>query len=591
MNQKLRIIALLTGAATLGCTGNIGGGSHGGQTPGGPDDGNGMGPGPGTGGPGNNNGGAGGGNNNTPPPNTGALDDAKSVPGAAPLRRLTKLEYDNTIRDLLGVASPGGDKLTGDQGSFDSGFATGGSITGSTDARQVMTNAETIADAAIARLPMLLPCSPVPTARAAQDTCADQFIGQFGLRAFRRPLAPAEQTDLNALYKAHRDAALGQTFEGAIGAVITAVLQTPQFLYHWEMAPAGPIKEGALVRLGPYELASKLSYLFWASMPDDALFTAAKDGKLASPDDVAREARRLLASDKAKAGLEDFFLQYLEIGKLGDLEKAPELTMFTPALAQAMSDETRHFVDSLFFGAKANGKLDTLLTSPSSVIDAGLAKLYGVSGFAGTDTKAADFDPTRRAGIFTQAAFLTAKADADTSHPVKRGDAVLRRVLCTELIIPDNLVVPPLPEPRPDQTTRERYSVHSASPCASCHKLIDPVGFSFEHYDAIGAYRDMEVGKPIDSHGALTLAAGELKFDNAVEMMKQLAGTKEVRDCMATQWLRYSLRRREVDGEAPSLNVLQATLGSNADLRELMVAATKARTFTHRAPSPGEVLQ
>jgi hypothetical protein len=160
-----------------------------------------------------------------------------------------------------------------------------------------------------------------------------------------------------------------------------------------------------------------------------------------------------------------------------------------------------------------------------------------------------------------------------------------------ELVIPADLVVPALPEPKPGQTTRERYSVHHDLACATCHKLIDPVGFSFEHYDPIGAWRDTEEMKPVDATGAFTLKAGEIKFNGAVELMKQLAASPEATECMATQWLRYSLRRRELASEDPSVAVLQATMAKSGDIRDLMVAATKARTFTHRAPSPGEVTQ
>jgi hypothetical protein len=514
-----------------------------------------------------------------------------TVPGAAPLRRLTVLEYNNTIRDLLGVTTTAGAKLTDDQGSNDSGFVKGGSITGSTDARTVLTSAEEISATAIAHLPTLLPCGAVPAARADQDACADQFVEKFGLRAFRRPLADAELTDLRAFYRAHRDPALGESFEQAIGAVITALLQTPDFLYHAEQAPEGALKDGALVRLGPYELASRLSYLFWASMPDEALFTAAGSGKLGTPDDIAREAGRLLADNKAAGGLQDFFVQWLEIGNLADLPKDPTLTMYSPALSQSMDLETRNFVSSVFFGAGADGKLETLLTSPKSVIDAGLAKLYGVSGFTGQGTKPADLDPTQRAGIFTQASFLTAMADAIDSHPVKRGASILRRVLCIELEVPATLVVPPLPEPQPGQTTRERFSIHSMSPCATCHTQIDPIGFAFEHYDAIGAYRTTDANKPVDAKGTFTLMSGAINYDGAVQLMTKLAASPEARECMATQWLRYTLRRRELDSEDPSLKVLQSKLSAGADMRQLMVAATKARTFTHRALSPGEVTQ
>jgi hypothetical protein len=324
-------------------------------------------------------------------------------------------------------------------------------------------------------------------------------------------------------------------------------------------------------------------------MPDDALFAAAKDGKLNSPDDIATQARRLLGSDRAKVGIQDFFVQWLELQNLSDLAKAPDFTLFTPDLVAAMNQETRDFVNSLFFGSGATGKLEVLLTSPTSVIDANLAKLYGVT-FNGTGTKPTDLGATKRAGIFTQAGFLTAKAEPDVTHPVKRGDAVLRRVLCQELVIPADLVVPTLPEPKPGQTTRERYSVHHDLACATCHKLIDPVGFSFEHYDPIGAWRDTEEMKQIDATGTFTLSTGDIKFDGAVELMKQLAKSPEATQCMATQWLRYSMRRRELTSEDPSLKVLQASM-SGGDMRALMVAATKARTFTHRAPSPGEVTQ
>jgi len=524
------------------------------------------------------------------PPGPGALDDSKTVPGASPLRRLTSLEYDNTIRDLLGVTTTAGGKLTDDQGSNDSGFVKGGSITGSSDARTVLTTAEELSTAALAHLSTLLPCGSVPTARADQDSCADQFVEKFGLRAFRRPLSDAELADLRGFYRAHRDPALGESFEQAIGAVITALLQTPDFLYHAEQAPEGAIRDGALVKLGPYELASRLSYLFWASMPDEALFTAAGSGKLSTPDDIGREAARLLADSKAQGGLQDFFVQWLEIGNLADLPKDPSLTMYSPALSRAMDLETRNFISSVFFGAKADGKLETVLTSPSSVIDTGLAKLYGVSGFTSTTPKAAELDPTQRAGIFTQASFLTAMADAIDSHPVKRGAAILRRVLCIELEVPATLVVPPLPEPQPGQTTRERFSIHSMSPCATCHTQIDPIGFAFEHYDAIGAFRTQDTGKTVDAKGTFELMSGEVKFDGAVELMKNLAASSDARECMATQWLRYTLRRRELDSEDPSLKVLQGKLSAGADMRQLMVAATKARTFTHRAIAPGEVM-
>jgi hypothetical protein len=321
-------------------------------------------------------------------------------------------------------------------------------------------------------------------------------------------------------------------------------------------------------------------------MPDDKLFAAADANQLLAPDRIAQEARRLLADDKAKDGLRDFHTQWLEIDSLTEVPKDESLKDFSPAVAQSMLDETRDFVASIFLGPQATGKLETLLTSPSSVIDANVAKIYGAKG-----PGAVTLDPAQRAGIFTHLAFLTMKAEPGDSHPVKRGDAVLRRALCLDLEVPIGVVVPPVAEPAPGVTTRERFTMHSMNPCATCHTIIDPVGFAFERYNAIGAYRTTEENKPIDSSGKLSLQSGDLTFKDAVDLMGKLAQTPEARACMATQWLRYAVRRREIPTEDAALGALTNVFqGSGYDLRELVVAVTKTRSFTHRAPSAGEVL-
>jgi hypothetical protein len=200
---------------------------------------------------------------------------------------------------------------------------------------------------------------------------------------------------------------------------------------------------------------------------------------------------------------------------------------------------------------------------------------------------------SERAGILTRAAFLATAADADLGNPVRRGYMVLRRVLCQELPVPDNVLVPPLPDPVPGATRRERFEAHGKLECAvKCHSLIDPVGFAFENYDAIGAYGTTELGQPIDAHGALTLPSGEtFKFDNAIQFMGQLVQSEQVRRCLGTQWLRYMLRRHEIDSEAPTQAALYEVFRTSGwNLRELMLALPLTRSFTHRTPSPGEVM-
>jgi hypothetical protein len=336
-------------------------------------------------------------------------------------------------------------------------------------------------------------------------------------------------------------------------------------------------------------MASKLAYLFWATMPDDQLFTAAESHGLETPDQIAAQAQRLLADDRAKQGLTDFHLQWSEIGDLLQIPKDESLTNYSQAVAQSMLDETRNFVSSLFAG-NAPATLSALLTSSQTVADANLAKIYGTT-VSGAGAQPVTLDPKQRAGIFTHLAFLTAKADTGDSHPVKRGDGILRRLLCMEFKMPDN--VPPVADSMPGgATTRERFSMHDQMPCATCHVLIDPVGFAFEEYDAIGAFRTLDQGKPVDSTGSVMLNNSTLKFANAVELMDELAKLPDVQQCMATQWMRYAMRRREVAGETPSLKVATDAFGkAGYDFKALLVALTRTRSFTYRSPSAGEVTQ
>ncbi len=557
-------------ALALGCNGAIGDGSPGGsEGPGGPkpDVPNSTGP--------------------AAAPGAGALSDNASMPDVAPLRRLTQLEYRNTVRDLLGLTTPvgAGAQLVGDSESQNAGFVRGGPITGGDDLRNLMT----VANEAVgnAKLDGLLPCSPLPTAAAEQDACVAKFIPAFGKRAYRRPMSAHEVELVQGLYKAQRSPEIGASFEQAVTAVISAFLQAPQFLYHWELGPNAPTKDGALIRYNSWEVASRLSYLIWTTMPDDKLFAAAEADALKTPEQIAQQANRLLADERAKQGLADFHLQWLEIGPLTEIPKDEDLKDFSPAVAQSMLDETRDFTSGLF-GDKG-GSLTALLTSKDTVVDAKAAKIYGVTG-----TGKVSLDPTQRAGILTQLSFLTSHADTGTPHPIKRSDTILRRLFCMDLQVPANVEVPPVADPNPDQTTRERFDVHSQAACArACHSMLDPIGFAFENYDAIGAYRTKDNNKPVDPTGSVMLTTGDsLTFKNAVDLVGQMAKLPSVRDCMTKQWMRYMLGRREVDGEKPTVDTLNDLFAkSDYDLRKLLVGLTRTRSFTHRKLSAGEVSQ
>jgi hypothetical protein len=510
-------------------------------------------------------------------------------PGEAVFRRLTRVEYNNTIRDLLGDTSAAANAFPGDTQSSGSGFGKGGIVAG-VDAGRIFEASERIAGEAVSkRLDTLIPCKTVPAAAADQDQCARDFIARFGLRAYRRPLAAEEATALFELYSRQRTE-IKHDFPAAVRVVLSVMLMSPNFLYRWELAPRAAIKEGSVLRFNSYEMASRLSYLMWASMPDEALFAAAADNKLATPEQIEAQARRMLKDSKTVDTLSEFFVQWLDATTLPDAKKSPQLYQnFTPQLIQSMLNETRAFAADLLL--EGDGRLQTLLTSPRSFVDAGLAGLYKAAGVTGNQLQPTMLDGQQRAGILTQATFLATHAKADETNPISRGKTLADRLLCRDLPLPPDDIPDPKP-PAEGLTTRERFADHGSNPCAfACHSVIDPLGFAFENYDPIGAWRTIDSGKPVDATGKLEIDGVSKSFKNGVELARLLAGSTEVADCMARQWFRYALRKKETPGDQASLRWSQEVFRkANGDLRELIVSLTQTRSFTHRTASMGETL-
>ncbi len=497
--------------------------------------------------------------------------EASAVPsidaGPSPLRRLTRFEYANTLVDLFGDDGGASSLFSVDQEAQGAGFATGGSVS-SVDVSQLIDASDMVARNAVKRLAMLLPCGPIPTVAAQQDQCAQAFVTRFGRRTYRRPLSTAEEAGLLALYTRARTE-LRYEFPDAMRMVIQALLLSPAFNFRWELGPNAPIKEGALVRFNDHEIASRLSFFLWGSTPDDTLLDAADAGNLRTPRQVDVQARRLLASPRAKAMLADFHQQWLDVTSLPDQTKDPKLfPAHSPAVARTMLDETAAFASQVF-GPAGDGKLDTLLTAPG---------MFG--------------DASPRAGILTQRAFLASHAKASEPNPIKRGVHVAERLLCIELPVPPANIPDPRP-PSPNLSGRERYAEHGRNECArSCHQIIDPLGFAFEHYDAVGAYRTTDGGKPVDASGTLDVGGATWRFANASELVRQLAKASQTRDCVTRQWFRYALRRRETPQDRSSLAAMNAVVESGGgDLRELLIAATQSPSFFYRQPAAEEVTQ
>ena len=390
-------------------------------------------------------------NGSTPPGTTKAPVDC-SVPhaGTSPVRRLTGEEYDNTVRDLLGDATQpsNGFIQDGSTGTFKSNAE---SPVTALLAVQYGDAAERLATTAVAQLDKLVSCNA--DAAIAKDDCAMTFVSSFGKRAYRRPLTTAERDRLYAFYKSERTA--GTDFKTAIRLVVQAMLQSPNFLNHVERGVASVTPAGDTVPLTQHEMASRLSYLLWKTMPDPALMTAADNGELSSPDALESQARRMLKDDRGRAGVKAFYREWLELDLAPKMTKKPEaFPDFSAEVGKAMKDETEAFVHHVLFDG--DRRLDTLLTASFSFVNEPLAKVYGLPGITGMALRKVNLDPAQRSGgVLTQLSFLAGHAHTEQTSPVKRGKFVRERLLCQEMPSPPATVDVTPPKPDPLLTTRE----------------------------------------------------------------------------------------------------------------------------------------
>jgi hypothetical protein len=500
--------------------------------------------------------------------------------GPRPLYRLTRREYNNTVHDLLGDDTHPADGFPDDR---DRAFLfRRAGLVATQDADLLRTTAETLAATAIKSIAGILPCDPA----SGEDACATKFISDFGKRAYRRPLSGPEAMNLTALYQNARTN-LKLSFNDAIGVLLEALLQSPAFLYHWESPYDAPKLQGSAVELAPYDVASRLSYFIWGSMPDQALFDVAAAGKLSSDADIAAQARRMLADAKAKDAAAAFFREWLEIDQLAQLPKdAGTYPDYQDDLKAALVSETETFAQNVLFDA--GGKLETLLSADYSFSNQLLGKVYG-NGASGTLLAKTPLDTSQRLGLLTQPSFLSITGSPNGSNPVKRGKAVYQKFLCGDLPPPPPNV-PPAKPASAGGTTRQRFTEHDQNECAkACHTLMDPIGYAFERYDGIGRYRTMDNGQAVDSSGMLSIDGAAKPFADAVELTKILSTSDSVRSCFAKQWFRFAVGRTETDGDAPSLaSVASAFAANQFDMRDLAPAIAASRSFRFRSLAAGE---
>lgn len=510
-----------------------------------------------------------------------------SLPGPTPrLVRLSHRQYDNTVRDLLQL---GPDAEPSSQFLADppvQGFDNNASALVVKDrlGRDYRRAAEALAEqaAAPAKLATLLPCQPEGDGTA----CADQFVQQFGRRAFRRPLTASEITAYDALYV--QGAGLydaGSAFEQGVRFVIEAMLQSPHFLYRIELSDS--VEGENKIPLTGYEVATRLSFFLWNSGPDEDLLAAAEKGALSTPEGIEAEARRLLADGRAEDPVADFHYQWLELRKLTNLQKSPDVfPNYTPAMAPAMAEETQRFIRQVIF--ELDGDYAALMTAPFTFVNQDLAAIYGLQG-VGAEFQEVTLDPLQRGGILTQPSFLSTHAFPHLSSPIHRGAFFQSQILCNPPPPPPgdaDLNLPPVEGEI--KTTRQQVEAHTQSQdyCSGCHKtLVNPPGFAFEHYDALGQWRDLENEVPIDAASEFHGAYGtHFVFTDAVDLLGQVVESEEGPRCYLTQWFRYGFARKEQAIDRCTLDELHTALqGEGYNIQELLVAMTKTTAFRYRS--------
>jgi hypothetical protein len=422
---------------------------------------------------------------------------------------------------------------------------------------------------------------------ATADTqCRNSFIDNFGQQAYRRPLVESEKTRYRALFDRGPELiASGDALKDGVRLVVEAMLQSPNFLYRVEAGKGASDTQGVL--LTDHEIAVRLSYLFWGTLPDAELFRAAASGELSNPAGIAEQARRLAASPRVAERVLDFHERWLQLDDLSGASKdETKFPLFSPELVEAMTEETRRFVEDVTL--TRNGGVRALLTAPVGFVNDSLAQLYGLNGSFGPDLQRVEFDSgTERLGVLTQASFLSGHSSATTrTSPILRGVFVLRRLACVNIPPPPpgaEMQEPEQPSAQPLRTTREYFTWKTSMPqCATCHTVINPVGFAFEKFDAIGQLRSLESDAPVDASGTLSLPDGDIVFDGARELVTELAERSRVRACYAKNWLQYAYARNETAQDLRTLATLAKGLATDTfGARDVMVSMTQSAAFSH----------
>jgi hypothetical protein len=514
-------------------------------------------------------------------PNVIVVNPPPFAPAPGLLRRLTRTQFRNAMNDVFGYAV---DISKLDADSWDANFASIGAsvvVTSDQGAEQYNTAIESAVDlvfSAATKRSQFIGCTPTGQ---SNDACLRGYIQKLGLRAWRRPLTSAELDGFGAL-AASASTTLGSAVEGARWATV-ALFESPNFLYRPEL---GAATAGGALQFTAHEMAGRLSFLIWDSLPDQMLLDQATTGALATADGLRNAAARMLDAPAGREAVGNFAEEYLRLDRIATQAKDPVLfPAYGPNLQTAMARDMRDTWTSVVFDDKAS--IMDLFTTTKVTVNSDLASLYGLdsTGLTSTtfQTRSLPADGPR-AGILSKAALLSAFANQQSGSPTLRGKFIRESLICQTIPPPPpgvNTAAVDQPTDVP-MTKRQRLELHRSSDlCKSCHSLMDPLGLPLESFDAIGRYRTTDNGLPVDPSS--TFEGQPIADSRALGVAaSQSVG---VAHCFVQKYYAYATGHqvREVDGSV--LNVLATTFNSSGfQMRDLILAVVTSDAFSSVAP-------
>lgn len=522
-----------------------------------------------------------------------------STPAPRGLTRLSRREYGNTLQDLLGddvlaAVAPYLGQMPNDDAAGGYENMRWSLSSGHISAYDEIANqVEAYLQADAKHVKALIPCW---NDEQTSNDCIADFVAAFGLRAFRRPLTASESAVIMALYtEKTTDPALDRLLD-----IFGLFLQSPSFLYKIETEGDLVSGDQSVLALDAYAIASRLSYLAWSSMPDDALFADAASGALKTTAGYAQAVQRLFASPRARANAHHFFRQWLNFDAFAQPDYSGSFLAGISSAklkADAMA-EAYDFIDSIIWGQGGTYQ-QLMMSSHAGTLTPNLGAIYGINVAAAIVPP--ELPITERAGLLTRVAVLA--QGRDETHPIKRGSLLRQRILCDELALPDPAKLPPgsLSPPQLDASasTRERWEVKtSPAICQSCHTKINPLGFAWEAYDSLGRFRTSEAiydnrgtilgTPPVDTRVSLALGDEDDQiFDSPTQVVEAIATSDKALNCFVKQWFRYSMNRRETRGDSNVVTTLEKLMHTDGlGIKDLFIQTALMPNFTMKTLEP-----